>query len=59
MNLAGGTPDGQEFIANPQQVWPVKSNRAVDGVDVGAPGSMREQARLNEFLITPCHRYQS
>jgi hypothetical protein len=25
MNLAGRTPNGQEFIANPQQVWLVKS----------------------------------
>lgn len=52
MNLAGRTPNGQEFIANPQQVWLVKSSRAVvKGVDVGPVGPLRTQARLNEFLI--------
>jgi len=52
MNLAGRTPNGQEFIANPQQVWLVKSSRAVvNGVEVGPTGPLPEQARLNEFLI--------
>lgn len=52
MNLAGRTPNGQEFIANPQRVWLVKSSRAVvNGVDVGPAGPLPEQARLNEFLI--------
>ncbi len=52
MNLTGRTPNGQGFIANPQQVWLVKSSRAVvDGVDVGPPGALAQQARLNEFVI--------
>lgn len=52
MNLAGRTPNGQKFIANPKQVWLVKSSRAiVNGVDVGAVGPLPAQARLNEFLI--------
>jgi len=60
MNLAGRTPNGQEFIANPQQVWLVKSRRAVlNGVDVGPAGPLPEQARLNEFLIPQRLRYPS
>ena len=52
MNLAGRTPNGQEFIANPQQVWLVKTSRAVvNGVDAGPVGPLPTQARLNEFLI--------
>jgi hypothetical protein len=52
MNLAGRTPNGQEFIANPQQVWLVKWSRAtVEGVDLGPLGPLSTQARLNEFLI--------
>jgi hypothetical protein len=52
MNLAGRTPNGQEFIANPQRVWVVKSSRAViDCVATGPAGPLPEQARLNEFLI--------
>jgi hypothetical protein len=52
MNLAGRTPNGQEFIANPQRIWLVKSSRAVvDGVDAGPAGPLPEQARLNDFLI--------
>lgn len=56
--LADRTPNGQIFVANSQQLCAVKSNQAVDGVDVGSPGSMREQTRLNEFRLTR-HRYQS
>ena len=36
MNLAGRTPNGQEFVANPRQVWLVKSSQAIiRGVDAG------------------------
>ena len=60
VNLAGPTPNGQEFIANPQRVWMVKSSRAVvKGVDAGPAGPLPEQPRLNEFLITQRLRYQS
>ena len=52
MNLDGRTPNEQEFKANPQQVWLVKSSRAeVNGVDLGPVGPLPEQARLNDFLI--------
>ncbi len=52
MNLAGRTPNGQEFLANPKQVWLVKSSRAVvNGVDLGPPGPLASQARLNDFLM--------
>jgi hypothetical protein len=60
MKLAGRTLNGQEFIANPQQVWLVKSSRAVvDRVDVGPAGPLPEQAPLNEFLIPQRLRYRS
>ena len=52
MNLAGRTPNGQEFIANPQRVWLIDSTSAtVDGVDLGPAGPLEQQARLHEFLI--------
>jgi len=52
MNLAGRTPNGQKFIANPQRVWLVKSSHAiVNGVNVGSVGPLPTQARLNDFLI--------
>jgi hypothetical protein len=52
MNLAGATPNGHEFIANPQRVWLVKSSRAlVNGADIGPVGPLSAQAQLNEFLI--------
>jgi hypothetical protein len=52
MNLAGRTPNGQDFIANPERVWLVESSRAtIHGVDAGPVGALRQQARLNDFLI--------
>jgi hypothetical protein len=52
LNLAGRTPNGQEFIANPQQFWLVQSSRAVlNGMDIGPVGALPTQARLNDFLI--------
>lgn len=52
MNLAGATPNGHEFIANPQQVWLVESSRAlINGADIGLLGLLSTQAQLNEFLI--------
>ena len=60
MNLAGRTPNGQEFIANPQRVWLVKSSRAViNGVDVGPAGPLPEQPRLNKFFMPQRLRHQS
>jgi hypothetical protein len=52
MNLAGRTPNGQEFVANPRQVWLLKSSHAIiRGVDAGPVGPLAEQARLRDFLI--------
>ena len=52
MNLSGETPNGQQFIANPQRIWLIDSSRAaVNQIDLGPLGPLHEQARLNEFLI--------
>ena len=52
MNLAGKTPNGHEFIANPQRVWLVDSSRAVvNQLELGPVGPLNQQASLNEFLI--------
>jgi hypothetical protein len=52
MNLAGKTPNGHEFIANPQRVWLIDSSRAVvNKTDLGPVGALNQQASLNEFLI--------
>lgn len=52
MNLAGKTPNGHEFIANPQRVWLIDSSRAViNGLDAGPLGPLDQQAKLNDFLI--------
>jgi len=52
MNLAGRTPNGHEFIANPQRIWLIDSSRAVvNGTDAGPVGALSRQASLNEFLI--------
>jgi hypothetical protein len=60
MDLAGRTPNGQEFIADPQQVWLVTSSPAVvNGADVGPAGPSPEQARLNVLLIPQRLRYRS
>jgi hypothetical protein len=52
MNLAGRTPNGHEFIANPQRVWLIDSSSAVvNETDTGPVGALSRQASLNEFLI--------
>ena len=52
MNLAGRTPNGHEFIANPQRIWLIDSSRAViNETDIGPVGALNQQASLNEFLI--------
>jgi hypothetical protein len=52
MNLAGKTPDGHEFIANPQRLWLIDSGHAVlNGLDLGPVGALVRQARLNDVLI--------
>jgi hypothetical protein len=52
INLAGKTPNGHEFMANPQRVWLIDSSHAImNGLDFGPPGTLTRQARLNEVLI--------
>jgi hypothetical protein len=52
LNLAGRTPNGQEFITNPVRVWLIDSSRAtVNGTDPGQVGALSRQAQLNDFLI--------
>jgi hypothetical protein len=51
MNLTG-TPNGHEFIANPQRVWLINSSHAVlNGMDLGPVGALDRQARLDDFFI--------
>ena len=52
INLTGRTPNGHQFIANPRQLWFVKSSRVIiSGVDIGAPAPLLEQARLRDLQI--------
>ena len=52
INLAGLTPNGQRFVANPQRFWMVEASRAIiDGVDAGRMGPLAEQPRLRDFRI--------
>jgi hypothetical protein len=52
MNLAGKTPNGHAFIANPQRVWLIDSSRAVlNGLDLGPLGALDRQAHLNDLFI--------
>jgi hypothetical protein len=52
IRLAGRTPNGQRFVANPLTMWVVRSTRAtVRGVDLGEMGPVPEQARLGDFRL--------
>ena len=52
MNLAGKTPNGHEFIANPQRLWLIDSSHAIlNGLDLGPAGALARQARLSDFFI--------
>jgi hypothetical protein len=52
VTLAGDVPNGQHFQANPLEVWLVAGSTAtLDGVDLGPPGPLDEQARLGDFWI--------
>jgi hypothetical protein len=52
MNLSGRTPNGYTFVANPQQMWLIRSSRAViNGEHIGRPAPLKEQARLKDLLI--------
>lgn len=50
--LAGRTPSGQHFIANPRVAYTIPSSVArVEGVDLGEVGPIAEQDRLGDFWI--------
>lgn len=50
--MAGTAPNGQSFVANPQQIWYVdESDATLAGQDLGRPGPLAEQARLGDFVI--------
>jgi hypothetical protein len=52
MNLHGETPNGHRFIANPRRMWLIDSSRAsLNGRDLGPPGPLARQARLNDVFI--------
>lgn len=52
VGLTGATPNGQSFRANPRRLWTVEHSRAtIDGVDLGPPGPLPEQARLGDFWL--------
>src|SRR5215207_9170505 len=52
LRLAGHTPNGQAYVANPRRIWLVTGGRAVvDGRELGETGPLPEQGRLGDFLI--------
>jgi len=52
LRLTGRTSNAQHFDANPRRIWYVTSSRAVvEGVDVGPPGPLTQQARLSDFYF--------
>lgn len=52
VGLAGATPNGQHFKANPMKVWLVAGATAsLAGQDLGPPGPLAHQARLGDFWI--------
>lgn len=52
LQLTGQTSNAQHFDANPRRIWFVTASRAVvDGVDLGAPGPLPEQARMADFYL--------
>jgi hypothetical protein len=52
LQLTGATSNAQHFDANPGRIWYVTASRAaVEGVDLGPPGPLAEQARLADFYL--------
>jgi len=52
LGLAGRTPNGQRFIANPLRIWFIPSSKAiVQGQDLGSVGPIPVQAKLGDFWI--------
>lgn len=52
LSMAGKSPNGQSFIANPRKVWVVRSARLrVGDRETDRPGPVTPQAQLGDFLI--------
>jgi hypothetical protein len=52
VRLTGQVPNGQRFTASPHQTWMVgRSKATVDGVAIGPPGPLEQQAFLGDFAI--------
>jgi hypothetical protein len=52
VNMVGTAPNGQRFLANPQQLWAIDASTARLGDDdFGPPGPVRPQAQVGEFQI--------
>ncbi|MFF0526835.1 hypothetical protein ACFYT3_00475 [Nocardia amikacinitolerans] len=52
VRLSGISPNGQWFRADPRMLWPVENGRArIDGIDIGPPVPLAEQAKLGEFWL--------
>lgn len=52
VGLTGTTANGQRFRANPRMLWNIDRSRAtIDGVDLGPPGPLPEQARFGDFWL--------
>jgi hypothetical protein len=50
--MAGKTPNGQRFVANPSRMWLIAESSARLGAeDFGRPGPLAEQASLGDFWI--------
>lgn len=52
LQLTGRTSNAQHFDANPRRIWFITASRSVmNGVDLGPPGPLPEQARLADFYL--------
>jgi hypothetical protein len=52
VGMAGTTPNGQAFIANPLRVWVIDDSSArIGDDDFGPTGPLAEQTRLGDFWI--------
>lgn len=52
VQLTGDTSNAQHFDANPLRLWYITASHAVvEGVDLGRPGPLAEQARMADFYF--------
>ena len=52
LGMAGVSPNGQRFIANPMVMWVIpRAEARIGSSDFGPVGPLREQARLGDFWI--------